>query len=76
MIKEEREAQLPHAGTVTVLLPPKIANHFERVMEVQKDILGRLGHPGCYSSRDFIFRFVREEMFVATEQGVVSALHG
>ena len=76
MAKAEPQVTDTHAGAVTVLLPPKIANSFERVLEIQKAVLERTGHPGCYSNRDFLFRYVRDEIYVATERGVVSALHG
>jgi hypothetical protein len=44
------------AKLVTVTLPEGVGNDLKKVLKIQKDLLGRLGHPGCYSGFDILFR--------------------
>jgi hypothetical protein len=48
---EARSARL-----VTVTLPSDVGNDLKKVLKIQKDLLGRLGHAGCYSGFDILFR--------------------
>jgi len=44
------------AKLVTVTLPEGVGNDLKKVLKIQKDLLGRLGHPACYSGFDILFR--------------------
>jgi hypothetical protein len=44
------------AKLVTVTLPEGVGNDLKKVLKIQKDLLGRLGHPSCYSGFDILFR--------------------
>ena len=44
------------AKLVTVTLPGNVGNDLKKVLKIQKDLLGRLGHPNCYSGFDILFR--------------------
>lgn len=57
------------SNVVQVSVPAKIAFDLGRIQEVQKDILGRLGHPACYSGFDI--RFDLERQFHVDEAGKV-----
>lgn len=61
---------------VTVFLPPKIANNFEAMVKIQRDLFTRLGHPACFSGRDFHFHHIVDDMFVARENGALDHIPG
>ena len=42
--------------TVTVTVPREVAYDLRKIQKIQEDLLGRLGHPGCYSGWDILFR--------------------
>lgn len=42
--------------TVTVTLPREVAFDLRKIQKIQEELLGRLGHPGCYSGWDILFR--------------------
>ena len=44
------------AKLVTVTLPEGVGNDLKKILKIQKDLLGRLGHPNCYSGFDILFR--------------------
>lgn len=56
-------------NAVTVYIPEAAKGDFKKIIDIQKDVLGRLGCPECFSGRDFLFRHIREDIFVATEKG-------
>ena len=47
---------------VTVRLPGEVANDLEKSQAVIKDLVGKLGCPGCHSGFDI--RFILERQFV------------
>ena len=57
------------SNVIQVSIPAKIAFDLGRLQEIQKDILGRLGHPNCYSGFDL--RFDLERQFHVDEAGKV-----
>lgn len=62
----------PAASFVSVAVPASVAYDLERFQEVQKDILGRLGCPGCTSGLDIRFDVQRE--FLVSEDLNVQAV--
>lgn len=49
--------------TVTVTLPREVAFDLKKIQKIQETLVGRLGHPGCYSGFDILFR--QELEFIA-----------
>jgi hypothetical protein len=49
--------------TVTVTIPREIAFDLKKIQRIQETLVGRLGHPGCYSGFDILFR--QEVEFIA-----------
>jgi hypothetical protein len=41
---------------VTVTVSHDVGNDLNKIMKIQKDLLGRLGHAGCYSGFDILFQ--------------------
>lgn len=56
---------------VTILIPESAEGDFQRIVEIQKLVLSRMGCPNCFSGRDFLFKHIREDIFVATEKGEI-----
>ena len=53
--------------TVHVTVPVSLANNFEKMQSVTKQVLGKLGCGGCHSGFDF--RFIHEHEFNFNEKG-------
>jgi hypothetical protein len=42
--------------TVTVTIPRSVGQDLSKIVKIQKELVGRLGHQGCYSGFDILFR--------------------
>jgi hypothetical protein len=69
-----RQGHFPVAqfGVVHVSIPSQVFYDFEKMQVATKDILGRLGCPGCHSGYDIRFR--QEIEFHVNLKGQVRAL--
>jgi hypothetical protein len=47
---------------VDILLPGRVDGDLESIERVTRDVLGRLGCPGCHSGFDLRFRILEETM--------------
>lgn len=61
---------------INVFVPAKIANNLEAMFKLQRDLMARLGHPGCYSGRDIFYQNIVEDIFVAHENGALDHFGG
>ena len=41
---------------VTVTIPHDVGNDLNKILKIQKDLVGRLGHATCYSGFDILFQ--------------------
>ena len=55
------------SGPVYVSVPSQVFHNFDKMHSVTKEVLGRLGCPGCHSGFDI--RFQQEVEFHATVEG-------
>jgi hypothetical protein len=61
-------ATLPHNvavnnRTITVVIPREVGFDLKKIQRIQEVLVGRLGHPGCYSGFDILFQ--QEVEFIA-----------
>jgi hypothetical protein len=49
--------------TITVVIPREVGYDLKKIQRIQESLVGRLGHPGCYSGFDILFR--QEVEFIA-----------
>lgn len=47
-------------STVTVTIPRSVSFDLKKIQRIQEELVTRLGHPGCYSGFDILFRTERE----------------
>jgi hypothetical protein len=47
-------------STVTVTIPHDVGFDLKKIVRIQEELVSRLGHPGCYSGFDILFRHERE----------------
>lgn len=45
-----------HGKVVTVTLPREVAFDLKKIQKIQEELVARLGHAGCYSGFDILFR--------------------
>ena len=47
-------------GTVvTIAIPREVGYDLKKIQKIQEELVGRLGHPGCYSGFDILFKIER-----------------
>ena len=60
------QSALASSRPITVMVPPEVAFDLDKTQVVLKNVLGKLGCPGCTSGFDI--RFVLERDFVVNPQ--------
>ncbi len=59
-------AKISKAGPIFVSVPAKASNDFDSMTKITKEVLGKLGCPGCHSGFDL--RFINERILVFNEK--------
>jgi len=54
--------------TITVTIPRSVGFDLKKIQKIQADLVARLGHAGCYSGFDILFR--QEQEFVVNPESL------
>ena len=60
-----------HGRTVTITVPREVAFDLKKIQKIQEEVVTRLGHTGCYSGFDILFK--QEQDFIVDRKTL--ALH-
>jgi hypothetical protein len=60
VVHHTRSEAMAQGKLVTVTIPHDVGSDLNKILKIQKDLLGRLGHPACYSGFDILFRLESE----------------
>lgn len=75
MTQEKLATRSASNRVVTVTIPHDIGFDLKKIQKIQEDLVARLGHQGCYSGFDILFR-LESDFIVNPKSQQIEAIGG